>query len=177
CRDDGGTGRPCRGARARRQGDDLHRRLLQRPRPRRRPGRHHPRRQRRRPRGVRRADARRVRVVRTEARLALRHRFERGQDLAANDPEDGAEPGAAAGAAGAAAKGGRRSEPRATAGLVRWTLTALRPYSGRVALLAALLVAEIGLGALQPWPLAVVIDLLSGKPLPAAIAPYLSPYV
>ena len=41
--------------------DDLHRRLLQRPRPRGRARRHHPRRQRRRARRVRRADARRVR--------------------------------------------------------------------------------------------------------------------
>ena len=43
--------------------DALHRRLLQRPRPRRRPRRHHPRRQRRGTRGVRRADARRVRAA------------------------------------------------------------------------------------------------------------------
>ena len=53
--------------------DDLHRRLLQRARARRRTRRHHPRRERRRARGVRRADARRVRAA---PRLALRRRFE-----------------------------------------------------------------------------------------------------
>src|SRR5712692_9795580 len=63
---------------------------------------------------------------------------------------------------------------RATDGLVAWTLSSLRPYRTRVALLAVLLVSEIALGALQPWPLAVVIDLLGGKPLPPSIAPYLS---
>jgi len=69
------------------------------------------------------------------------------------------------------------SETRATAGLVRWTLTALRPYTARVVLLGVLLAAEIGLGTLQPWPLALVIDLLSGKPLPQDLAPYLSRYI
>ena len=43
-------------------------------------------------------------------------------------------------------------------GLLRWTLSFLGPYRGRVALLALLSVLEIGLGALQPWPLAVVVD-------------------
>jgi ABC-type multidrug transport system fused ATPase/permease subunit len=42
--------------------------------------------------------------------------------------------------------------------LLVWTLSFLRPYRKRVALLTALLLAEIGLGALQPWPLAVVMD-------------------
>jgi ATP-binding cassette subfamily B protein len=42
--------------------------------------------------------------------------------------------------------------------LLVWTLSFLRPYQKRVALLATLLLAEIGLGALQPWPLAVVMD-------------------
>jgi len=65
---------------------------------------------------------------------------------------------------------------RATKGLAAWTLTALRPYTGRVVLLAVLLGAEIGLGALQPWPMAVVIDLLSGKPLPEDIRRYLGGY-
>ena len=65
---------------------------------------------------------------------------------------------------------------RATKGLAAWTLTALRPYRGRVALLAVLLASEIGLGALQPWPMAVVIDLLSGKPLPEDVRPYLGGY-
>jgi ATP-binding cassette subfamily B protein/subfamily B ATP-binding cassette protein MsbA len=65
---------------------------------------------------------------------------------------------------------------RATDGLIGWTLSSLRPYRTRVALLAVLLVSEIALGALQPWPLAVVIDLLGGKPLPPRIAPYLSTF-
>src|SRR5207302_8256860 len=40
-----------------------------------------------------------------------------------------------------------------------------------------LLGSEIGLGTLQPWPLAVVIDFLSGRPLPSALtkaAPWIS---
>jgi ATP-binding cassette subfamily B protein len=64
---------------------------------------------------------------------------------------------------------------RVTEGLLGWVLTSLRPYRGRVALLTVLLVSEIGLGALQPWPLAIVIDyVLGSKPFPAAIAPYLA---
>ncbi len=46
----------------------------------------------------------------------------------------------------------------ATDGLLRWMLEYLRPYRKRVALLSVLLVSEIVLGALQPWPLAIVID-------------------
>jgi ATP-binding cassette subfamily B protein/subfamily B ATP-binding cassette protein MsbA len=64
----------------------------------------------------------------------------------------------------------------ATDGLIGWTLASLRPYRGRVALLSVLLAAEIALGAAQPWPLAVVIDLLSGSPLPPSIAPYFSAF-
>jgi ABC-type multidrug transport system fused ATPase/permease subunit len=57
--------------------------------------------------------------------------------------------------------------------LLPWTLSFLRPYRGRVALLAVLLASEIGLGALQPWPLAIVIDyVLGGKPFSARIAPW-----
>ncbi len=63
------------------------------------------------------------------------------------------------------------SDPVVTAGsqqsLLPWTLSFLRPYRSRVALLAVLLASEIGLGALQPWPLAVVIDyVLGGKAFP-----------
>jgi ATP-binding cassette, subfamily B, bacterial len=47
--------------------------------------------------------------------------------------------------------------------LLPWTLAFLRPYRARVALLAVLLASEIGLGALQPWPLAVVIDYVLGS--------------
>jgi ATP-binding cassette subfamily B protein len=45
--------------------------------------------------------------------------------------------------------------------LLPWTLSFLRPYKSRVALLVVLLASEIGLGALQPWPLAIVIDYLT----------------
>ena len=56
--------------------------------------------------------------------------------------------------------------------LLPWTLSFLRPYRKRVALLAVLLLSEIGLGALQPWPLAIVIDyVLGGRPFPARLAP------
>ena len=62
-----------------------------------------------------------------------------------------------------------------TDGLLRWMLQYLSPYRKRVALLSGLLVAEIVLGALQPWPLAVVIDyVLGGKAFPARIAPWIS---
>jgi len=55
--------------------------------------------------------------------------------------------------------------------LLPWTLSFLRPYRGRVLLLAVLLASEIGLGALQPWPFAVVIDyVLGSKAFPGAIA-------
>jgi ATP-binding cassette subfamily B protein/subfamily B ATP-binding cassette protein MsbA len=44
-----------------------------------------------------------------------------------------------------------------------------------MAALTTLLLIEIGLGALQPWPLAIVIDyVLGSKPFPAALAPYLA---
>jgi ATP-binding cassette subfamily B protein len=42
--------------------------------------------------------------------------------------------------------------------LIPWTLSFLRPYRSRVVLLAFLSLVEIGLGALQPWPLAVVVN-------------------
>lgn len=49
--------------------------------------------------------------------------------------------------------------------LLRWALSFLDPYRGRVALLAVLLAVEVGLGVLQPWPLKVVIDnALLGRP-------------
>jgi ATP-binding cassette subfamily B protein/subfamily B ATP-binding cassette protein MsbA len=62
-------------------------------------------------------------------------------------------------------------------GLLLWTLSFLRPYRKRVALLVVLLLAEIGLGALQPWPLAIVIDYvltpsnLGGKTFPPSLQP------
>ena len=42
--------------------------------------------------------------------------------------------------------------------LIPWTLSFLRPYRSRVVLLTFLSLLEIGLGALQPWPLAVVVN-------------------
>src|SRR3954464_5871812 len=49
--------------------------------------------------------------------------------------------------------------------LIPWMLSFLRPHRGRVTLLAFLLLAEVALGTLQPWPFAWVIDhVLSGTP-------------
>jgi hypothetical protein len=42
--------------------------------------------------------------------------------------------------------------------LLAWTLSFLQPYRGRALLLSALLLSQIALGALQPWPLKLVID-------------------
>ena len=54
--------------------------------------------------------------------------------------------------------------------LVPWMLSFLGPHRGRVALLAILLLAEIALGAMQPWVLAVTIDhAIGGKPFRPAI--------
>jgi ATP-binding cassette subfamily B protein/subfamily B ATP-binding cassette protein MsbA len=50
--------------------------------------------------------------------------------------------------------------------LLPWTLSFLRPYRSRVTLLVLLLLSELVLGWLQPWPLAFVIDyVLLGQPL------------
>jgi ATP-binding cassette, subfamily B, bacterial len=51
--------------------------------------------------------------------------------------------------------------------LLPWILSYLRPYRRRVVLLSFLLLVEIALGALQPWPLKIVIDNVLGQnPLP-----------
>ena len=42
--------------------------------------------------------------------------------------------------------------------LLPWTLSFLRPYRAKVTMLAFLLLAQIAMGALQPWPLKLVID-------------------
>jgi ATP-binding cassette, subfamily B, bacterial len=42
--------------------------------------------------------------------------------------------------------------------LIRWMLSFLRPHRRKVWLLSILLLLEVGLGALQPWPFAWVID-------------------
>jgi ATP-binding cassette subfamily B protein len=48
--------------------------------------------------------------------------------------------------------------------LIPWMLSFLGPHRGRVTLLAGLLLTEIVLGALQPWPFAIAIDyVLGGK--------------
>jgi ATP-binding cassette, subfamily B, bacterial len=61
-----------------------------------------------------------------------------------------------------------------------WTLSFLRPYQKRVLLLIVLLLSEIGLGALQPWPLAIAVDYVltpasaGGKTFPAWVQPWIS---
>ncbi len=47
---------------------------------------------------------------------------------------------------------------RGDSSLLFWTLSFLRPYRGRAVVLSLLLLAQIGLGALQPWPLKLIID-------------------
>jgi ATP-binding cassette subfamily B protein/subfamily B ATP-binding cassette protein MsbA len=42
--------------------------------------------------------------------------------------------------------------------LLTWTLSFLRPYTRSAVLLSILILIQIGLGALQPWPLKLVID-------------------
>ena len=51
----------------------------------------------------------------------------------------------------------------------------MRPYRGRVAVIATLLLIQVGLGALQPWPLKIVIDyVLQGLPMPEPFAGWLT---
>ena len=55
--------------------------------------------------------------------------------------------------------------------VVSWTLGFLRPYRGRAAAILALSILEIGLAALAPWPLKVIVDyVLGGLALPAPLA-------
>jgi ATP-binding cassette subfamily B protein/subfamily B ATP-binding cassette protein MsbA len=66
--------------------------------------------------------------------------------------------------------------PPAEESLLRWTLSFLRPYSHRAALLAGLLMLEIVLGVLQPWPLKIVIDNVLNNaehPFPPRVAGWL----
>jgi ATP-binding cassette, subfamily B, bacterial len=66
------------------------------------------------------------------------------------------------------------SETRAPASLVSWTLSFMRPYRGRMMLVAVLLLLEVALGALQPWLLKIVIDyVLVGRPMPEPFAAWL----
>lgn len=54
--------------------------------------------------------------------------------------------------------------------VVAWTLAFLRPYRRQAAAIIGLSVLEVGLAALAPWPLKVIVDyVLSGLPLPAAL--------
>jgi ATP-binding cassette subfamily B protein/subfamily B ATP-binding cassette protein MsbA len=47
----------------------------------------------------------------------------------------------------------------------------MRPYRGRILLLAAIAATEIALGVLAPWPLKLVIDnVLGNQPMPSSIA-------
>jgi len=58
--------------------------------------------------------------------------------------------------------------------LVPWMLSFVRPYRGRVSLLGVLLLLEIGLGALEPWPLKIVIDnVLDQRALPEPLRQWL----
>ena len=51
---------------------------------------------------------------------------------------------------------------------IRWTLAYIRPHRKRIAVLAVLSLAEIGLRAVAPWPLKAVVDLMvSPNPRPA----------
>ena len=55
--------------------------------------------------------------------------------------------------------------------LVSWALSFLRPYRARALVISILSIAEIGLAALAPWPLKMVVDnVLSGHPLPGPLA-------
>ena len=63
-----------------------------------------------------------------------------------------------------------RPSPGPSRSLLGWTLHYLRPYRGRVALLAVLSLLEIGFSALLPWPLKLVVDnVLGSHPLPPAL--------
>ena len=67
-------------------------------------------------------------------------------------------------------------DPKEQPPLLPWTLSFLRPYRARVALLTVLLLAEIVLGALQPWPLKIVIDYVltpDRRPIPEPFAHWL----
>jgi ABC-type multidrug transport system fused ATPase/permease subunit len=58
--------------------------------------------------------------------------------------------------------------------LLPWTLSFLRPYRTRAVLLVGLMLAQVALGALQPWPLKIVIDyVLTGHQLPEAVGAWL----
>ena len=53
--------------------------------------------------------------------------------------------------------------------LLAWTLAYLKPYRAKVSGLAVLLGLEMGLGWLQPWPLAIALDFLSSRHFPRLV--------
>ena len=54
--------------------------------------------------------------------------------------------------------------------LLSWTLSFLRPYRERTLVIAVLSVLEIGLAALAPWPLKLIVDtVLGGAPVPRPV--------
>jgi ATP-binding cassette subfamily B protein/subfamily B ATP-binding cassette protein MsbA len=58
----------------------------------------------------------------------------------------------------------------------RWVWRYLRPYNGRIAGLAALSCAEVGLRVLSPWPLKAIVDHVVGSaPIPRPLALALQP--
>jgi ABC-type multidrug transport system fused ATPase/permease subunit len=58
--------------------------------------------------------------------------------------------------------------PRDERPLLPWALSFMRPYRGAISALSVLLVSEIVLGALQPWPFAIAIDyVLDANPFPS----------
>jgi len=61
--------------------------------------------------------------------------------------------------------------PPRSASLPRWVLWHLRPHRRPLGVLGALLFAEVVLGALAPWPLAIVLDyVLGGRAFPEPLA-------
>jgi ATP-binding cassette subfamily B protein/subfamily B ATP-binding cassette protein MsbA len=55
--------------------------------------------------------------------------------------------------------------------LTAWTLSYMRPYRARIAVIGAISLANIALGLLSPWPLKIVVDnVLGGQPLPETLA-------
>src|SRR5690349_10453717 len=60
--------------------------------------------------------------------------------------------------------------------LVRWIAACSRPYRLRLAALAIVSLAEVGLGALTPWTLKLVVDnVLTGHALPHWISAITTP--
>ncbi len=58
--------------------------------------------------------------------------------------------------------------------LLSWTLSFLRPYRGRSTAVVALTLIEIGLAALAPWPLKLLVDTVFGDiPFPGWLAAWL----